>query len=212
MHLAALENRNQVDQIRRHYGPWARTYGQPSDDGLFALVRARENQIIRSLLRLRGDESILDAGCGTGEMARSLKQRGHEVWAVDCTPEMIARVDGAVDRALVADLNLLDLGRRFDLILCIGALEFSPAPQALLHRMRRHLRPGGRLILLVPRTGPAGWIHRMLKRRHRLSSTLFSPRGLRRMGEAAGLAWRGHRIPFFHNFVAELQACPRRAT
>lgn len=199
----------QLERLRAHYGPWAHTYGQPEHEGaLMAYVRARENRIIQSFLELQGRESILDAGCGTGAMARSLKARGHEVWAVDCTPEMIARVDGHVDRAMVADLHELDLGRTFDLILCIGALEFSPAPAVVLTRLRRHLVVGGRLILLVPRTGPGGWAYRLIKGRAGLEARLYSPLALRWLAEGTGLRWIRHRTPFIHNFVAVLQAVP----
>ena len=199
--------RNQLHELRLHYGPWARTYGQPTDDGFFmSLVRARENRIIEALLQLRGGESILDAGCGTGAMARVLKAAGHEVWAVDCTPEMVAMVDGHVDRALVADLNELRLERTFDLILCIGALEFSPDARTVLARLRSHLATGGRLILLVPRTGPGGWAHRFIKSRAGLHSRLFSPHSLRRLGQETGFRFKLHRTPFIHNFIAVLEA------
>jgi 2-polyprenyl-3-methyl-5-hydroxy-6-metoxy-1,4-benzoquinol methylase len=196
---------NQIDRIRAHYGPWARTYGKPDDDGWFSFVRQREIRLIWSMLKLRPGESVLDAGCGTGELARQIKERGHEVWAVDCTPEMVAQVEGKVDRALVVDLNEMDLGRRFDAILCIGALEFAPQPERVLARLRAHLEDHGRLIVLAPRNGPGGWIYGALKRRHQLDTTLFSPRSLARAAASCGLRVVEHRMPFIHNIIATLE-------
>jgi SAM-dependent methyltransferase len=202
-------SRNQIDRIREHYGPWARTYGDPADDGLLmALVRARENRIIRSFIRSRPFRSVLDAGCGTGAMSRELKAQGCDVWAVDCTPEMVARVEGHVDRALVGDLHDLDLGRTFDLILCIGALEFSSDPLRVLVRLRAHLVPGGRLIVLVPRTGPGGWVYHIIKRLHGLDARAFNLPSFRRLAAQAGFRWTDHRTPFIHNFVATMEAAP----
>jgi 2-polyprenyl-3-methyl-5-hydroxy-6-metoxy-1,4-benzoquinol methylase len=199
--------RSQVDEVRKHYGPWANTYGRPDDDGpLMAMVRAREDRIIDEFLALGGTESILDAGCGTGARARALKDRGHVVWAIDCTPEMVAIVDGHVDRAMVADLHQLELGRTFDLILCIGAMEFSHEPGALLKRLRAHVAPSGRLIVLVPRTGPGGWLYRFIKGKHGLDAHLFGTGEMRRLAKDAGFAWEAHRTPFVHNFVAVLRA------
>jgi trans-aconitate 2-methyltransferase len=48
-------------------------------------------------LRLRGDETVLDAGCGTGQVTEALRERlprGHVI-ALDASPSMIA---AAVDR------------------------------------------------------------------------------------------------------------------
>lgn len=208
MTIPAETIHRRIEQVRRRYGVWARTYGDANGEGWFARVRARENRIVRDLLRLTGRESILDAGCGRGLLARELKRRGHEVWAVDCTPEMIEQVGDGVDRALLADLQTLDLGRTFDLIVCLGAMEYVVDPESVLRRFRDHLEDGGRVIMLVPRRGPGGWIYRHLVRRDGIDATLFSVRGLRAMCRRVGLEYVQHQTPFVHNFIAVFRAVP----
>ncbi|MGZ4906520.1 MAG: class I SAM-dependent methyltransferase [Halobacteriota archaeon] len=71
--------------------------------------------------------SVLDVGCGTGENALYLAERGHEVWGVDFTPRAIEK---ARDKAaqyhlnvtfLVGDaLQLGALGRDFDTVIDSG--------------------------------------------------------------------------------------------
>ena len=71
--------------------------------------------------------TVLDAGCGTGEHALYLAQRGHETVGVDVAPNAIAKArEKASDRGiaasfLVADaLRLERLERTFDRVLDVG--------------------------------------------------------------------------------------------
>ncbi len=59
----------------------------------FSATRLRLQPGVKRLLdRLRGGESILDLGCGNGELARSLSQRGHRgsYLGLDFSPVLLA--------------------------------------------------------------------------------------------------------------------------
>jgi 2-polyprenyl-3-methyl-5-hydroxy-6-metoxy-1,4-benzoquinol methylase len=197
----AVEAANQLERVRAHYGAWASTYGDSADDGWFAHVRAREHRIVSKMMALRGGESILDAGCGPGLYAGALKEGGHEVVALDISPEMIERVKGKVDQALVGDVQTLRLGRTFDRVVCLGVMEYVTDAAATFRRLSEHVAPGGLLVTLVPRSGPGGWIYRELKRRAGLATQLYTPARFRGLGESVGLSFIGLRTPFIHNFV-----------
>ena len=71
--------------------------------------------------------SVLDVGCGTGENALYLAERGHDVWGIDFTPRAIEKArDKAAQRHLnvtflVGDaLQLGALGRDFDTVIDSG--------------------------------------------------------------------------------------------
>jgi 2-polyprenyl-3-methyl-5-hydroxy-6-metoxy-1,4-benzoquinol methylase len=192
---------NQTKGVRRHYGLWAQTYGTPKDDGWFSHVRAREGRIVQELLALHGRMSVLDAGCGPGLYSAALKRQGHDVWAVDLCPEMIDRVKGMTDQALVADIQIMRLGRTFDRILCLGVMEFVCDPVATLINLRNHLSADGLLVVLVPRCGFGGWIYQRQKRNHGLEARLYSSRELRLIARNARLSYVAHRNPFFHNLA-----------
>jgi 2-polyprenyl-3-methyl-5-hydroxy-6-metoxy-1,4-benzoquinol methylase len=196
----------QKDLVKLHYGQWAATYGDAADDGWFAWVRSREARMVYEQLELPSGASVLDAGCGPGLYARVIHGKGHEVWAVDFAPEMVERVSAHVTVSAQADLEELRLGRTFDRVLCLGVLEWVRSPETALARLAEHLAPGGRLVLLVPRTGPGGWIYQYQKRKHSLSARLYSPRAMRRLGEAAGLRYRRHVTPALHNFIMVFEA------
>jgi 2-polyprenyl-3-methyl-5-hydroxy-6-metoxy-1,4-benzoquinol methylase len=199
---------DQKDRVRAHYGQWAATYGDPTDDGLFAWVRAREVRLVHEMLDIAGASSVLDAGCGSGVYSKALHTDGHEVWAVDFAPEMVERVRGHVTRCQQADVEELALGRLFDRVLCVGVLEWVKCGEAAIARLADHVAPGGRLVVLVPRTGPGGWIYEHQKRKHGLAPHLYSTGAMRHMGEAAGLRYRRHVTPWVHNFVMSFEAPP----
>ena len=95
--------------------------------------------------------TVLDAGCGTGRVARELARRGVDVVGVDVDPSMIetARRLSPELEWVTADLTRLDLHRRFDLVVMAGNVPlFTPdgTQSALVETCARHLSDGGRLV------------------------------------------------------------------
>jgi 2-polyprenyl-3-methyl-5-hydroxy-6-metoxy-1,4-benzoquinol methylase len=196
----------QKNLIKLHYGRWAATYGDAADDGWFAWIRAREARLVYGELEVQQGSSVLDAGCGPGLYAGEIHARGHTVWAVDFALEMVERARANATYCEQADIEELELGRTFDRVLCLGVLEWVRSPAMAMSRLARHVAPGGRLVVLVPRTGPGGWIYQHQKRKHQLSARLFSPRTMKQLGEDAGLKYRRHVTPALHNFVMRFDA------
>jgi len=98
--------------------------------------------------------TVLDVACGTGVVAAAAAERvgpSGAVTGVDINPGMIAvaartqRVRWA--QADAARLPFPDGG--FDRVLCQAGLQFVPDRLGALREMRRVLRPGGRVALLV---------------------------------------------------------------
>jgi len=95
--------------------------------------------------------SVLDAGCGTGRVARELARRGYDVAGIDIDPDMlaVAREKAPGIPWHTADLATADLGRSFDLIVMAGNVMIFLAPGSeaqVVANMARHLAPGGRLV------------------------------------------------------------------
>ena len=94
---------------------------------------------------------VLDAGCGTGRVARELARRGVDVVGIDNDPSMLAVARGEAPdlRWLAADLGQLDLGERFDVVVLAGNVIVFVAPGTegdVLRRCAEHLVPGGLLV------------------------------------------------------------------
>lgn len=95
--------------------------------------------------------SVLDAGCGTGRVARELARRGVEVAGVDLDDEMLAtarRKDPDLPWHC-ADLVAVELRRKFGVALAAGNVMILLTPgteSAVVANLVRHLEPGGLLI------------------------------------------------------------------
>ncbi len=119
-------------------------------------------------LELCGDETVLDAGCGSGRVTRLLLDRlpAGRVIAVDADAEMVARAraelsDGAAADVRQADLARLRLkdGERVDAVFSNATFHWVPDHDALFASLAVALRPGGRISAQCGGAGNVAAVH-----------------------------------------------------
>ena len=102
-------------------------------------------------LDLRGDETVLDAGCGTGRVSELLLERlpHGRVVAVDADPRMVelaARNLGGRAEVSRVDLLELQLDQPVDAVISTATFHWVLDHERLFERLHAALVPGGQLV------------------------------------------------------------------
>jgi trans-aconitate 2-methyltransferase len=136
------------------------------DAGTYHRVSVPHEEWARSVLDrlpLRGDETVLDAGCGSGRVTGLLIERlpKGRVVAVDGSPSMVEKVGEILrpgDATLVSDLTELELEQRVDAVFSSAVFHWILDHDLLFRRLAAVLRPGG---AVAAQCGGAGNIDRL---------------------------------------------------
>jgi SAM-dependent methyltransferase len=125
----------------------------------FSATRHRiQPGVQRVLESLRGDESILDLGCGNGELARALARRGHRgtYLGLDFSPSLLRDAEG-LPKTFPAGFMEVDLTQvpvisdqlgigKWSIVAAFGVLHHIPSQELrleLLQSIRRLLKQDG---------------------------------------------------------------------
>jgi SAM-dependent methyltransferase len=107
--------------------------------------------------------TILDVGCGTGRHAQGLVETyGFQVDGLDIQPAFVEIAQGRCPegRFVQGEMADFDLGRTYDLVLClfssIGYVKSKERLRSAARSFRRHLSPGGVAVVEYDPEGMTG--------------------------------------------------------
>ncbi|NMO55883.1 methyltransferase domain-containing protein [Actinoplanes sp. TBRC 11911] len=123
----------------------------------------RHNEVLRRACGIQGGEHILDVGCGSGQTTREAGRAAAagSALGVDVSAAAVerarrtARAEGLRNVSFEhADAQVHPFPRgRFDLVISRFGTMFFGDPVAAFANIRRGLRPGGRLVMIVWQAG-----------------------------------------------------------
>jgi 2-polyprenyl-3-methyl-5-hydroxy-6-metoxy-1,4-benzoquinol methylase len=128
-----------------------RTYRALDNLGVTRIVRKlnlNHHRFIAAQLPAAG--SMLEVGCGAGEILRLLKRKGADVYGIEPHPDSAREAERhGID--ILADRleSLPDVNVTFDTVLLAFSLEHTANPLAALARARTLLSPHGRLFVFT---------------------------------------------------------------
>jgi trans-aconitate methyltransferase len=101
------------------------------------------------LLNPRPGESILDAGCGTGQLTAKIAESGATVHGIDHSGEMIAKARAEFPqlRFEVADLASFTVAAPYDAVFSNAVLHWVKDAAAAARCLAAALKPEGRLVV-----------------------------------------------------------------
>lgn len=135
---------------------------------LYAPLQERKGKALYEALAARcrpfiSGKSVLEVGCGTGQLTLPLCGLSRCWEATDVSAEMIRWAEKRGDcqaRFSVADAGALPFEKeKFDVAVMANVLHIMPEPEAALAELRRVLQPDG--VLLVPTFVYEGRVHRL---------------------------------------------------
>ncbi len=113
-------------------------------DPLFARLRSR-----RIRPHIRQGSSLLDVGCGKGELLFGLSDLLAQGTGIDQRLENRTAGNIRLYRGTI-DATLPFADESFDAVSLLAVLEHLEHPEAILRETRRVLRPGGSVLITVP--------------------------------------------------------------
>jgi len=133
--------------------PEVRAWDGASYDRISGPMEALGREVLERLA-LAGDETVLDAGCGSGRVTEALLERlpRGRVIAVDVSESMIAAARERLGEEIApadlrqADLLELELEEPVDAIFSTATFHWIADHDSLFRRLHAALAPGGRLV------------------------------------------------------------------
>jgi 2-polyprenyl-3-methyl-5-hydroxy-6-metoxy-1,4-benzoquinol methylase len=130
------------------------SYARWRSNRLGQITDALERQLLFELVEPVLGKTLLDVGCGDGELALELARHGAIVTGLDADPAMIAAAQRRIEIASIqmqlieAQAERLPFGDEiFDRVVAVTVLCFVRDAKRAIAEMARVLRPGGRLVI-----------------------------------------------------------------
>jgi len=165
-------HRHMKIQAKTEFEDWAETY----DESLLHqfMFQPSYRMFLEKIYAWRSSCNepfdVLDIGCGTGTLAAMLAASPlpARIVGLDYAPAMCKMAAGKAHQAHVDDRirftaadseHLPFADASFDVVTCSNSFHHYPHQQAVVHDMKRVLRPGGRLMLIDGfRDNIVGWV------------------------------------------------------
>ena len=97
-------------------------------------------------------KTVLECGCGGGQHTSFIAPYARHVTAVDLNTAEIARQKNSAFgniTFLEDDIARMDLQQTFDIVFSIGVVHHTDDPDKTVANLKRHVKPGGKLIVWV---------------------------------------------------------------
>jgi len=133
----------------------------PDDPGYLTLRRMQSlrayNSWVAEMIAPHLGNTVLEVGSGIGNMTRVISAKRHVV-ATDVDPRYLEQLQHTFAKDPSVEVRAFDLDRDppeslggpFDTVVCLNVLEHIEDDAGALRRLREQLKPGGRVVMVVP--------------------------------------------------------------
>jgi 2-polyprenyl-3-methyl-5-hydroxy-6-metoxy-1,4-benzoquinol methylase len=151
-----LDGDARTERVRRFYAAVPFPGYGPRDSYSGLRARASRSPFARSLdAAIPDDASVLEMGCGTGQLSLFLASAGRLVVGADLTRPALELAQDAANRFGVGGVRFVETDVRapglrsegFDVVVCSGVLHHTPDPRASFATLSKLVRPGGVIVV-----------------------------------------------------------------
>jgi 2-polyprenyl-3-methyl-5-hydroxy-6-metoxy-1,4-benzoquinol methylase/uncharacterized protein YbaR (Trm112 family) len=151
-----LDGDARTERVRSFYAAAPFPGYGPRDSYSGLRTRASRSAFARSLdAAIPDDASVLEMGCGTGQLSLFLASAGRLVVGADLTRAALELAQAAADRFGVGGVRFVETDvhapglckEAFDVVVCNGVLHHTPDPRASFVALSRLVRPGGVIVV-----------------------------------------------------------------
>ncbi len=157
---APSRERTVKEHFSRRSEYWDSLYSEPEGPHAFTKYELKRRQeLVFDLIGNRCDgaaNTALDLGCGPGQYMVHLSQLGFDCCGADISEEMLQVAREKLPASpfvkwIHSDCRDVPVEDQcFDLVLCVGVLEYLADDRSALKEIRRLIKPGGGVILTFP--------------------------------------------------------------
>ncbi len=142
------------DTAKEFWDKASKNYDKTEERFEYIHSKSREN----TKKYLKGNNIVLDYGCGTGTTSCEFANQVKEIQAIDISPKMIEIAKKKAIVSKVENVNFLQTDifdkrykkESFDTVLAFNMLHTVPNPQNVIQRIYELLKPDGLFITVTP--------------------------------------------------------------
>lgn len=137
---------------------WDRISGDYYSEILSPIKHSKHNPLFDEIKILDSKNlSVIELGCGIGEIIPFLEENFKEVSAMDFSPEMIAQAkernsDGKTDFFVMDMSDMSNIKEKFDVAVAVNSILTTDIAKLnkMISEIFKILKPGGKLFVIIP--------------------------------------------------------------
>lgn len=137
--------------------------------------------MVRKFKNMMPPRRVLDIGCAKGFLVSALRMVGYNAMGIDISEYAVQQANDYVKPFLqTAELGKENLpydSNSFDVIICMGTLEYVPDQDFAVSEIDRVLKPGGTLLITTLESTPANDRYRVYAKTRSYWDAVFSAGG-----------------------------------
>ncbi|MCM8805113.1 MAG: class I SAM-dependent methyltransferase [Candidatus Omnitrophica bacterium] len=127
----------------------------PAEERFYSDIPEAKLRLKRIKNELTKKTKLLEIGCGTGAFLKTISPYVNNVFGIEPDDESRQWIKEKLNFDVVSDIENLDKGEKFDMVVMFHVLEHLPDPVNFLKKLKEIMKKRAKLIIEVPNVNDA---------------------------------------------------------